>query len=303
MTNKLLPKGIWPVMLTAFNKDQTIDWQGVSELSQWYLESGVHGLFAVSQSSEMFSLSIEERIRLAAHVVSKGAGIPVVASGAFASRVEEQASLVKEIYQTGVQAVVLLSNQFATEAESDSIWQENLTRLLDLTDDIPLGLYECPKPYKRIISPELLSWAAKTGRFLFHKDTCLSENHIRLKIHMTRNTSLKFYNAEMSSLLFSLREGGDGFSGIAANLYPELVVRLYKNYSNHNEEAEQLQYFLSIAEYLIENCYPTSAKYFLKASGRVNITDTCRIQSHSYDEHDRRAFEHLNKYIQLLNQN
>ena len=296
MTQKQLPNGVWPVMLTAFNQDLSIDWQGVSALSDWYCQAGVQGLFAVSQSSEMFALSVAERIQLAAYVVSQ-TNKPVVAAGAFATTIEEQATLVKELYQTGVKAVVLLSNQFANQHEDDTIWKDNLSKLLDLTDTIPLGLYECPKPYKRVITPGVLEWAAKTGRFIFHKDTCLSKTNIQAKIHAVQNTKLGFYNAEMSSLLFSLQQGGNGFSGIAANLYPELIVWLTNHYQSHLETARQLQYFLSVAEYLVENHYPTSAKYFLNTTKRVTITSKCRIQNHTYDEHDRRGFQHLNDYV------
>lgn len=297
-----LPDGIWPVMLTAFNEDRSIDWQGVSLLSQWYLSAGVHGLFTVSQSSEMFALSVAERIQLASHVVEAARDTPVIAAGAFATTIQEQASLVRELHQTGVSAVILLTNQFAQPGESDEIWKDNVSQLLDLTDDIPLGLYECPKPYKRIVSPQLLGWAAQTGRFMFHKDTCLSANQIQSKIRAVKGTPLKFFNAEMSTLLYSLREGGNGFSGVAANFYPEIIVWLYNNFKNLPERVENLQHFLSVAEYLVEDYYPSSAKYFLRASGRVDIKDICRVHSHTYDEHAQRAFEHLSKYIDYQNQ-
>jgi 4-hydroxy-tetrahydrodipicolinate synthase len=45
-----------------------------------------------------------------------------------------------------------------------------------------LGLYECPDPYKRVLSPALLSWAAQSNRFVFHKDTCCTTDQIRKKI-------------------------------------------------------------------------------------------------------------------------
>ena len=47
-----------------------------------------------------------------------------------------------------------------------------MQKLLDLTGSVRLGLYECPKPYHRLLSAEALAWAASTGRFYFHKDTC-----------------------------------------------------------------------------------------------------------------------------------
>jgi 4-hydroxy-tetrahydrodipicolinate synthase len=42
-------------------------------------------------------------------------------------------------------------NQMARVDEPDDVWRANVKKLLALTGDIPLGLYECPKPYHRYV--------------------------------------------------------------------------------------------------------------------------------------------------------
>jgi 4-hydroxy-tetrahydrodipicolinate synthase len=86
MINNLLEpvRGVWPVMLTPFRGDGSVDWRGLDALTEWYLTSGVAGLFAVCLSSEMYELTHAERVQVAAHVVKRSAGrVPVVAAGAF----------------------------------------------------------------------------------------------------------------------------------------------------------------------------------------------------------------------------
>lgn len=56
--------GIWPVMLTPFDENKKVDYEALRELVDWYIKKGVHGLFAVCQSSEMFFLSDEETIKI-----------------------------------------------------------------------------------------------------------------------------------------------------------------------------------------------------------------------------------------------
>ena len=34
-----------------------------------------------------------------------------------------------------------------------------------LPKDAKLGLYECPHPYKRLVTTKILDWCLKTGRF------------------------------------------------------------------------------------------------------------------------------------------
>src|SRR5262245_49567051 len=156
MTTPTFPTGVWPVMLTPFREDLSIDWAGVDRLTDWYIDAGVAGLFAVAQSSEMFALDDGERLALARRVVQRAGGrVPVVASGTFVRSAEEQAEFIKRLYETGVRAVTLLSGMLATAEEDDATWRGRVERLLALTDPIPLALYECPAPYHRLISPEL----------------------------------------------------------------------------------------------------------------------------------------------------
>ena len=73
--------GVWPTMITAFTDEDALDEAAMEALVEWYIERGVAGLFAVCQSSEMFTLSLEERLRLARMVVRHAAGrVGVIAS-------------------------------------------------------------------------------------------------------------------------------------------------------------------------------------------------------------------------------
>jgi len=291
--------GVWPVMLTPFRNDGAIDWDGLDALVEWYLDAGVAGLFASCLSSEMFELTPDERARLAAHVVNRAAGwVPVVAAGAFGESIAAQADAVKRMAETGVAAVVLTVNQAASEYDSDAVWQANTEALLAATPNVALGLYECPRPYHRKLSPELLGWAARTGRFRFLKDTCCDLTLIRAKLDAVRGTAMGWYNAHCPSLLESLRLGGHGYSGIAASFYPELFVRLCAVFANHPDEAERLQRFLTLADGTIRHRYPASAKRWLGMLG-LPIGETCRVSvpAPRPDDDERLVLENLREAV------
>ena len=101
------PGGSWPVMLTPFTEDNKIDYDGLKELVDWYIKNGVSGMFAVCQSSEMFYLSLDERVKYAAKTVEFAAGrVPVIASGHVSDKIEDQITELNEIAKTGVDAVI-----------------------------------------------------------------------------------------------------------------------------------------------------------------------------------------------------
>ncbi|HMI62805.1 MAG TPA: dihydrodipicolinate synthase family protein, partial [Puia sp.] len=58
-----------PVMITPFNLKAKVDLDAVSTLVEFYLAAGVKGFFANCLSSEMYSISEDERLELTRHVV------------------------------------------------------------------------------------------------------------------------------------------------------------------------------------------------------------------------------------------
>lgn len=274
--NREFKNGVWPVMLTPFTDDNQVDYDSLGRLVDWYIESGAAGLFADCQSSEMFFLTLEERIKIAVFTKKRAAGrVPVVVSGHISDTVEAQAEELNAVAETGPDAVILLTNRLALEQESDEIWLLNLKRLLTmLPDELPLGFYECPYPYKRIISPELLKWCADTGRFFFIKDTSCDIENIKSKLRQIKGSRLKLFNANSSTLIETLHMGGSGYSGVMANFHADLYVWLCKNYETWPEEARLVADFLTTASMIEKQVYPVNAKYCQEKLGNFESLHT-----------------------------
>jgi 4-hydroxy-tetrahydrodipicolinate synthase len=301
MSKDIIPNGCWPVMLTPFKDDRSFDWDGVDALVDYYAKAQVGGIFTVCLSSEIYQMSPEERVTLAQRVVKRAAGrVPVIASAVAGSAPEEQADAVKAIADTGVSAVVLLPCLIAGEGESDAVWRSRVEQIFAKTGDIPLGFYECPRPYKRGVSPADLAWAADSGRVLFHKDTCHNLDLMKQKLAATKGKGLKFFNTQMGTLIDTLEAGGHGFSSYAANLYPELVQWVSLNFAKDRATAIKVQQILAIAEHSINSKYPASAKYFVSQNAGVDIATTCRSIYDSLGRHDQLPLLALIDYVKSL---
>lgn len=284
---------MWPVMLTPFTPSLGIDWDGVNALVDWYINNGADGLFAVCLSSEMYDLSQDERLELAARVVKHSAGrVPVIASGTFGGSMQSQADDMKRMYDTGVDAVVVIASQVVEAEADDAEWLANLHQLMALTGDIPLGLYECPSPYHRLLSPELVRVIGKTGRFRYYKDTSCNREAIRLKLASVDCSSMMWMNANAPTLLYSLQRGGCGFMGIGANFLPAHFAWLCRHFLDEPEEAERMQRFLSVADMVVRNKYPTSAKLFIRLLG-LPINSVCRNRDQVLSDEELLILDHL----------
>lgn len=285
-----------PVMLTPFKEDLSIDYDCLGRLVDFYLESGAGGLFANCLSSEMYQLSTEEMVESVSFIVERVAGrVPIVATGSFGDSIAEQAENVKKIYATGVSAIILISGLLAKESDSEATFSAKVKELLALTGDIPVGFYECPVPYKRVISPELLGEFVQTGRVKYHKDTCLDIEQVRAKIANTKaDTSFGLYDAYMVHAVDSLAAGSAGLSCIQGNYFPELIVWLCDNYNNTAKQAEvdKVQAFFVEHMDVMHNTYPASAKYILKQRGLGN-TLACRNGSVVPDANNEKELDTL----------
>lgn len=259
-----------PVMLTPYHADMSIDFDALSRLIDFYEEAGAKGYFANCLSSEMYHLTPPERLSITSHVVKRVAGkAPVVATGSFGESIEEKAEFTRQIGASGVEAVILISSHFVGKEEDDHIFIQNLEQFLLRTDSIPLGSYECPNPYKRIISPEVYAFMVRSGRFIYHKDTSENLEMIEEKLQISANGLLQLYNAHSGSAVASIQAGAAGMSPISGNFYPEVITWIAKNAHrlDRKEDLKWIQSEISHTEPIISKVYPVSAKYFLQLRG------------------------------------
>lgn len=266
-----------PVMLTPFKENGEIDFNGLTELTEFYIKSGASGLFPNCLSSEMFDLTEQERLQVVKHVVNvAGGAVRVVAAGTFGGEIQTQADFVKKIYETGADAVIVITNMLASQQEPDEVFNAHMFKLLDLTDSIPLGFYECPVPYKRLISPEQLELFVATNRIIYHKDTCLDIEQVKQKLKAGNERNFGLYDAYMGHAVVSLKAGASGLSCIQGNYWPELIVWLCENFNNSSltKEVDRVQQFFIDNMEVMHHAYPVTAKYYLQKRGLSMSTFT-----------------------------
>ncbi len=269
--------GNYPTMITPYKLDGSVDFGGVRALTEWYWEKGCEGIFAVCQSSEIFELSLADRIAIAktvketadrlASVDRSRAPMGVVGSGHISYDFKEQLYELSALADTGIDAVILISNRMDISNTCEDAWIADTERLINgISAPVKLGVYECPRPYKRLLSERMLSFCAQTGRFAFMKDTCCDAAVIDRRLKAIEGTPMRLLNANAQTLLDSLRSGAAGYSGIMANFHPDIISWLCQNFEKEPQKAELVQAFLSTAAFTEHETmsYPMTAKYHLK---------------------------------------
>ena len=264
----------FPTMVTPFCRDGSVDTGAVRAMVDWYYENGCGGVFASCQSSEIFFLTRKERALLTKTAVDRAnelaaahpekPRLTVVASGHVSDRFEDQIEELKAVADAGPDTVILISNRLDIADTGDDSWIRDAEKIMEALPAVPLGVYECPYPYKRLMTETMLSFCATSGRFFYMKDTCCDAAVMAKRCRILANTPMKLYNANAQTLLESLRTGASGYCGVMCNFHPDLYARLCGIWESDPAGAEVLQSFLGTAAFTEALAYPVTAKYHLK---------------------------------------
>lgn len=302
---------ILTTMITPYKPDGSIDYDTAMKYVDWYYKHGLSGIFSVCQSSEIFYLSLEERVELNKRVYQRAKSLDenfiVVSSGHISDTLEEQAQELNAIYESGTDALILITNRLDINNEGDEVLIKNAEKLIAmLPKEAKLGLYECPYPYKRLVTPKILDWCLSTGRFYYMKDTCCDRDILAARAKQLKGSDFKLLNANCQTLLESMRNGADGYCGIMCNYHPALYSWLGKNYKS--DAADIVQSITGTFGFTeVGLPYPLTAKYHMNLCGiktenisRSKKSDEMTKYAESCMQQMKSATDALEKWLGIL---
>lgn len=301
---------MFTTMITPYQSNGKIDVVTAEKYVDWYFQNGLDGIFAICQSSEIFYLSLEERVALNSLVYKRaklleekyGRKFVVVSSGHVSETIEKQAEELNAVYNSGTDALILITNRLDINNEGDDVFINNAKRLLELLPkEAKLGFYECPFPYKRLVTPKILDWCLSTGRFYYMKDTCCDIGLLKKRAEQLKESNFKILNANCQTLLESMKNGCSGYCGIMCNYHPELYAWMAENYNSAPEKAELLQAFMGTFGFIESGIpYPLSAKYHMNLCGIPTQLLARNQESNSFTEYCSGCVKQMKKATDYL---
>ena len=279
-------EGIVPVMITPYLESGEIDYAGLERLIEWYIAKGSDALFAVCQSSEMQFLTIKERSELGKFVVKQAAGrVPVVVSGHVSDDPYSQLEELTVAAETGADGIVLVTNHLDPKNRGSDVFLGNMKWLLDrLPKDIPLGLYECPAPYRRMLTDDELRFCIDSGRFVMLKDVSCDLETVKRRVAMAAGTPFAILNANAAIAYDAMKAGSRGFNGVNTNFHPDLYKWLYTSGTKHPELADEVATFLVLAALSEAFGYPVLAKMYHQ---RIGTFASIKSRTITFDVRER----------------
>lgn len=236
------PKGIIPAMVTPLDENGELKEGVLRSLTNYLVEGGVHGLFAVGSQGEFFSLRGDQKKRIIEIVVEEANGRVPVYAGTGAVTTREAIELTRIAERAGAQAVSVITPYFINPNETELL--EHYTAIARSTS-LPVILYSNPARTQVGMSVDFVVRASKVDNIVGIKD---SSGDLTLTGEYIRRTGEDFaVLAGRDTLIYAtLAYGGKGSIAATANVAPKLVVEIYEAFmAGDHKRALEAQYRLA----------------------------------------------------------
>jgi len=219
----LRPYGIIPAMVTPLTRDDQLNENALRKLTNYVIENGVHGVFAVGSQGEFWAFSEKEKQRVWEVVVEETNGRVPVYAGTAAVTTREAIALTRTAEKVGVDAVSVLTPYFVNP-NPDELYEHY--RAIAASTKLPVLLYTNPDRTGVKISAALLGRLAQVENIVGMKD---SSGDLTLAQEYISATPPEFSLVMgRDTLIFSgLLTGAKGAIAATGNVVPALVVRIY----------------------------------------------------------------------------
>lgn len=259
--------GIYSLMLTPFKEDKSVDYDVYEEYADWQASQGVAHLFAVCGSSEMTSLTLEERLKLASLTVKHKGDTTVVAAANIEEEFEAQKEEVKRMEATGVDGLVFTTKGYGDDDDKFVNYIKELAK----NTTLPVYLYEFPGFKPHLISGKAYGELTKDGLIWGIKDTTCTLEGIGSKIEQKHDSTV--IQANMPFLFDAYKAGARGVMATPTSCGGAFFARFHDAFvSGDMALAEQRYNEILLLDNAIDSGFNATAKELVRLQGVKNFS-------------------------------
>lgn len=170
-------EGIYTPVVTPYHDDGSVNWDALSDVIEYLIENGVHGLISGGSTGENYAQTVEERLELArfTHEQLKGRLPLVVGTGAMLT--PDSIALASGARKIGADAILLASPPYSVPTD-----RENALNALaiDRAADLPVMLYNYPHRTGTMMGEEFLDRVGRSQNFCGIKESSGDINRVHL---------------------------------------------------------------------------------------------------------------------------
>lgn len=284
-------------VVTPFDKNYNVDYDKLTELINWHIESGSHGISVTGTSGEPSSLTLEEREKVMETAIKAAKGRVPVVPGTGSNNHQETLRLTKAAQEMGADAAMVivpyynrpnqqaLYNHFKTVADSV---------------DIPIIIYNIPGRTAVNLEVKTLARLREDCKNIIGvKESNKDFEHVNRVLLYCGRDFLLYSGIELLCYPM-LAIGGAGSISATANVVPDKVAELHNAWFEGDiERAQNLHYeLMPLNDVLFKDTNPAPVKVALGLMGKIEpvLRPPMGLPSEELQEEIRQV---LQQYVQI----
>jgi len=222
-------KGAFPVLITPMDEFQEINWDGVKQNVNYFIEQKVAGVIINGSTGEFVSLSKEERFKMVETVLKEIDGrIPVIV-GTAAETTKETIEYTKHAEAHGADCALIINSYYCKPKEEEIYFH---FKEISNSVNIPIMLYNNPFTSGVDMSRELMLRIGKECENVTHiKESSGDIRKARDLVRQSEGAFQVFCGSE-DLVMESYLVGASGWVSVAGNIVPGLVTKMYEHFQN-----------------------------------------------------------------------
>lgn len=258
-------KGTGVALVTPFNEDGFIHFEGLTSLVEYCIDGGVEYLVVLGTTAESATLSTEEKKEVVEHIVkTNNERLPLV----LGIGGNNTANVLKEIKDTDLSKFDALLSvvPMYNKPTQEGIYQHY--KAIEEVTAIPVLLYNVPSRTGINMTAETTLRLASLEKIIGIKEATADLTQV-LKILKDRPEGFLVISGDDALALSTVSAGGDGVISVIGQGFPKEfseMIRLGLN--GENQKAYEILYqLLPVIDYAFEEGNPAGIKSVLREKG------------------------------------
>ena len=256
-------KGSGVAMITPFNDDLTVDYDGLRDLVDYHVEHGTDAIIACGTTGEAATLTVEEHLKAIAVIAEHANGrIPVIA-GTGSNDTVSAIELSQEAEKSGVDGLLVVTPYYNKATQNGLI--QHYTKIAESVS-LPIIMYNVPSRTGTNIEPATAVTLAKNVENIVAIKEASGNISQVATLAALADGCIDIYSGNDDQITPLLSLGGIGVISVTANIIPEDTHNVVMKYLEGDiAESQRLQLkAIDLCHALFSEVNPIPVKYASK---------------------------------------
>ena len=224
--------GIITPILTPMNNDESVNESELRRQINRQIDAGVNGIFPFGTNGEGYILNSKEKEQILSVVVNETKGRVPVYAGTGCTSTSETIHLSLMAQKLGADILSIITPSFAVASQEELYFHY---KAVAEAVNIPIVLYNIPARTGNHLSPDTVEKLSSIENIVGAKDSSGNFDNLLQYIERTRDREdFAVLSGNDSLILWTLMAGGKGGIAGCANVYPQNMVSICKNFQEGN---------------------------------------------------------------------